>query len=91
MGLKGRVHLEWISSAEAQKFAQVVTDFTEKIRTLGPNPLTRFVVGQPAADPDLIRQWETMQSNVGKIAGLNTDLDRLDKGEFNAGYGKKVA
>jgi hypothetical protein len=39
MGLEGRVHLEWISSAEAQKFVQVVTDFTEKIRSLGPNPL----------------------------------------------------
>ena len=39
MGLDGRVHLEWISSAEAQKFVQVVTDFTDKIRSLGPNPL----------------------------------------------------
>jgi F420-non-reducing hydrogenase iron-sulfur subunit len=39
MGLGGRVHLAWISSAEAQKFAGVVTDFTEHIRTLGPNPL----------------------------------------------------
>jgi F420-non-reducing hydrogenase iron-sulfur subunit len=39
MGLEGRLHLEWISSAEAQKFVQVITDFTEKIRTLGPNRL----------------------------------------------------
>lgn len=39
MGLEGRLHLEWISSAEAQKFTQVVTDFTEKIRRLGPNPI----------------------------------------------------
>ncbi len=39
MGLEGRLHLEWISSAEAQKFVQVITDFTEKIRLLGPNPL----------------------------------------------------
>lgn len=40
MGLEGRLHLEWISSAEAQKFATVVTSFTEKIRNLGPNPMT---------------------------------------------------
>jgi len=40
MGLQGRVQLEWISSAEAQKFVQVVSDFTQKIRELGPNPLT---------------------------------------------------
>jgi F420-non-reducing hydrogenase iron-sulfur subunit len=42
MGLEGRLHLAWISSAEAQKFVRVVTDFTEKIRTLGPNPLAGF-------------------------------------------------
>jgi F420-non-reducing hydrogenase iron-sulfur subunit len=42
MGLEGRLHLEWISSAEAQKFVRVITDFTEKIRTLGPNPLSGY-------------------------------------------------
>ena len=42
MGLEGRLHLEWISSAEAQRFVQVVTDFTEKIKTLGPSPLSIF-------------------------------------------------
>ena len=39
MGLKDRLRLEWISSAEAGKFVEVVTDFTEKIRSLGPSPL----------------------------------------------------
>jgi len=39
VGLGNRLHLEWISSAEAQKFVSVVTDFTEKIRLLGPNPV----------------------------------------------------
>jgi hypothetical protein len=39
IGLGGRVHLAWISSAEAQKFASVVADFTDHIRALGPNPL----------------------------------------------------
>jgi len=39
MGLEGRLHLEWISSAEAQKFARVVTEFTEKITNLGPSPI----------------------------------------------------
>jgi F420-non-reducing hydrogenase iron-sulfur subunit len=42
IGLDGRLHLEWISSAEAQKFVRVVTDFTEKIAALGPNPLVGF-------------------------------------------------
>ncbi len=42
VGLDGRVHLDWISSAEAQKFVDTITEFTEKIRSLGPNPLARF-------------------------------------------------
>ncbi len=91
MGLKGRVHLEWISSAEAQKFVQVVTDFTEKIRSLGPNPLKRFAFGKPAADPNLIRQWNANQVKTDEINCLNKNLSRLDKGAFNAGHGKKVA
>jgi F420-non-reducing hydrogenase iron-sulfur subunit len=40
MGLEDRLHLDWISSAEAQKFAQVVTSFTNKIKSLGPSPLS---------------------------------------------------
>jgi F420-non-reducing hydrogenase iron-sulfur subunit len=31
-----RVRLEWISTAEGQKFAQVITDFTNEIKELGP-------------------------------------------------------
>jgi len=34
-----RFAIEWVSSAEAPRFAQLVTRFTEKIRALGPNPL----------------------------------------------------
>jgi len=40
MGLEDRLHLDWISSAEAQKFVQVVTNFTNKIKSLGPSPLS---------------------------------------------------
>jgi len=36
-----RFLIEWVSSAEAPRFAEVVTAFTEKIRGLGPNPLQR--------------------------------------------------
>ncbi len=33
-----RFAIEWVSSAEAPRFAEVVTAFTEKIKQLGPNP-----------------------------------------------------
>lgn len=32
----GRVCLEWVSAAEGQRFAQVITDMTETVRELGP-------------------------------------------------------
>ncbi len=38
-GIEGdRFALEWVSAAEGPRFAQVVTEFTERVRKLGPNP-----------------------------------------------------
>jgi heterodisulfide reductase subunit D len=34
-----RLRLEWISASEGQKFADVITDFTAKLKRMGPNPL----------------------------------------------------
>ena len=36
-----RLRLEWISAAEGEKFASVIKDFTEKLRSKGPSPLGR--------------------------------------------------
>ena len=36
-----RVTLEWVSGAEAPRFAQKVSQFTEQIKALGPNPLSK--------------------------------------------------
>jgi len=34
-----RVRLEWVSASEGQRFADVVSEFTEELKKLGPNPL----------------------------------------------------
>jgi F420-non-reducing hydrogenase iron-sulfur subunit len=34
-----RVRLEWVSASEGQRFADIVTDMTEKIRALGPSAI----------------------------------------------------
>jgi len=34
-----RLHLEWVSTSEGGKFAQVVTEFTQNLRKMEPNPL----------------------------------------------------
>jgi Fe-S oxidoreductase/coenzyme F420-reducing hydrogenase delta subunit len=39
LGMEGRLHLEWISAAEGQKFGQTITDFVDRVRGLGPNPM----------------------------------------------------
>ena len=44
-----RFGIEWVSSAEAPRFAEVVTQFTEKIRRIGPNPISRRKAAAPAA------------------------------------------
>ena len=33
-----RFRIEWISSSEAQKFADVITDMTDILTDLGPSP-----------------------------------------------------
>ena len=37
----GRVRLDWVSAAEGSRFAQIVTEFTEELRELGPLSLRR--------------------------------------------------
>jgi len=34
---RDRVRLEWVSASEGQRFAEVVTDMTERLRPLGPS------------------------------------------------------
>jgi len=35
----GRLRLEWISAAEGIRFAEIINEFTEQVRQLGPSPL----------------------------------------------------
>jgi F420-non-reducing hydrogenase iron-sulfur subunit len=37
-GLNDRVFLEWVSASEGNIFAEVITNITNKIKELGPNP-----------------------------------------------------
>lgn len=40
-----RVRLEWVSAAEGARFAQVVSEFTQEIRALGPIKVRREALG----------------------------------------------
>ena len=44
MGMdKSRLRLEWISAAEGEKFARVVTEFNKHLTELGPSPIKKKV------------------------------------------------
>jgi len=42
LGLESdRLRLSWISAAEGRRFADVVNEFNEKIKKMGPNPMRK--------------------------------------------------
>ena len=45
-----RVRLEWVSASEGVRFGQVVSEFTEQIRALGPLALQEWTFDPVAAD-----------------------------------------
>jgi len=38
-----RIRLSWISASEGPRFAQVITEYTDKIKNLGPNKISEEV------------------------------------------------
>ena len=45
----GRLHLDWISAGEAEKFAKTVNGFVEHVIELGPSPYREKASGSRAA------------------------------------------
>ena len=39
IGFSERLRLDWVSAAEGNRFAQIVNEFNEHIKNLGPNPI----------------------------------------------------
>jgi len=40
LSMENRIRLEWISASEGNRFAEVITNFTNQIKELGPSPLS---------------------------------------------------
>jgi hypothetical protein len=74
----GRLHLEWVSSAEAQRFAEVATHVTESVRSLGKLETDSLGLQLNAAEKTL--NGENMRWMVGKENTL------IKKGDV---YGRK--
>ena len=58
LGLEdGRLRLEWISATEGARFAEVINEFTDQVRRLGPSPVKKN--GQPSGPGQISREEET--------------------------------
>lgn len=51
-----RLHLEWVSASEGERFSKVISEFTNEIRALGPNPLRG-----PTPDQKILENLETAE------------------------------
>ncbi len=87
-----RVQLEWVSASEGNRFAEVVTQFTEHIKELGPSPI--HSEGNSAELMDKLRALEMastsyrMRALVGRERALteqeNVYGETLTKQEFDS-------
>jgi F420-non-reducing hydrogenase iron-sulfur subunit len=81
-----RIHLEWVSASEGQKFANVVEKFTNDIRELGPSPV--------AGDQPDIDKLESLYilRNILEDFRINIFMTRMrDWQEEGNVYGEKLS
>jgi len=81
-----RLHLDWVSAAEGQRFGEVITDFTNKIKELGPisaieDYQKKAHLGEGVVGTDRIRwlvgkKYELLEK--GNVYG-----EKLDETEYN--------
>ena len=70
---KDRLHLAWVSSAEAQRFVEIVTEATASIKALGKFDPEAFPLELAAAEQTLT--GETLRWLVGKEVKITTKGD----------------
>jgi len=59
-----RLHVDWVSSAEAKRFTEIVTEATEAVRKRGPLDPSKYEMQLAAAD--MVVKSEVMRWLVGK-------------------------
>jgi len=82
----GRLRLEWVSAPEGGRFAQIVTEFTNQIKALGPSPLA----GEKP-DPNILMDVLAAKAAAGAfrlrvLVGREKEL--VEKGNV---YGEEVS
>lgn len=70
---KDRLHLAWVSSAEAQRFAKIVTDATASVKAQGRLDADAFAL--PLEACEMTVSDETIRWLVGKEVKITTNGD----------------
>jgi F420-non-reducing hydrogenase iron-sulfur subunit len=84
---KNRLHLAWCSSAEGQRFAEIVSEVTESIRSQGDFDPKTFSLELDAAE--MTAKSETLRWLVGKEVSLTTKGDVYGR-KWEANQFKKI-
>jgi predicted Rossmann fold nucleotide-binding protein DprA/Smf involved in DNA uptake len=87
-----RLRLEWVSAAEGQRFAQVVTEFTEQIKKLGPSPVSRERPNQQILENLQAAKNAASSSRLRVLVGRERELteksnvyeEKVSQEEFDA-------
>ncbi|MBD3253714.1 MAG: hydrogenase iron-sulfur subunit [Candidatus Lokiarchaeota archaeon] len=56
VNFENRISLEWVSASEGNRFAKIVTDFTNQIKEIGPSPLR-----EDTHDENLLEKMNAMK------------------------------
>jgi coenzyme F420-reducing hydrogenase delta subunit len=83
---QGRLRLEWVSASEGARFADLVKEFTEQIRKLGPSPLSNENPNSNLLGNMLAAQMAAASFRLRVLVGREKSL--VEEGNV---YGEKLS
>jgi F420-non-reducing hydrogenase iron-sulfur subunit len=86
VNLNNRIRLDWVSASEGARFGQVVTDFINHIKDLGPSPLSGNDPDQELLDKIKAIELAINGSRIRALVGRERKL--IEEGNV---YGEKVS
>ena len=60
-----RVRLEWVAASEGERFAKIVDEFTEQIRSLGPLDIKESIA--KSLVDDVVNHEEAVTRDIGEV------------------------
>jgi len=81
-----RLKLEWVSASEGQRFARLVSEFTEQIKNLGPSPLSGKTPNQTILEDLTAAKNAASDFRLRVLVGRERELT-----EKNNVYQEKIA